>query len=128
MFTDEQSKQMIFCLLDFSPGTLTNFSATEVLVRSVRVPSACVLMRMDLVYDTEAGTTPALTAELKKGSTVLLSVQATTAATVASDTTVTAGQSLERDPGEKLDLYFTSVNADNDFTAVGCQVWAYRRL
>ena len=97
------------------------------MIHRFRVPRACTIQRMDAVYETETGTGPALTFELRTGTTVLFSSACTTAATMVSDTTVAASTSANRDVGDELNLAVTSANADNDFVGVSCQVWAVRR-
>jgi hypothetical protein len=125
--SQEQINISPFPLIDYS-AELVNVPATATIFKRIRVPRACVLERMDAVYETEAGTGPAVTVELRKGTTVLFSVALTTNATMLSDITIAANQSLLRDTGEELNLALTAANADNDFAGFSCQVWATHRL
>jgi hypothetical protein len=125
--TQEQANIQPFCLLDYG-ADLVNVPATATIFKTIRVPRACALERMDVVYTAEAGTGPSIVVELRKGTTVLFSVTVTTNVTMVSDTTIAANQSLLRDTGEELNLAFTAANADNDFAGFSCQVWATRRI
>lgn len=125
--TDEQRNEQVFLLASISEQILTNVAATATVVTNFRVPRACTVERIDAYYLTEAGTTPALTVELRTGTTAILSAAVTAAATLVSDTVVETSQSLNRDLGEELNIAYTSANADNDFTGVSVQVWATRR-
>ena len=127
-YSIEQRLEGAFLLYEFSQySEMTNMAASATIVGRFRVPRACTIQRMDAVYEVEAGTGPALTFELRTGTTVLFSSACTAAATMVSDTAVASGQSANRDLGDELNLAVTSANADNDFTGVTCQVWAVRR-
>lgn len=126
-YTDEQRGEDVFLLADINIPTITDAPATATIEKVIYVPRACTIERLWARYETEAGTTPALTVELRTGTTVLFSAAVTAAATSVSDTAVASGQSADRDFGEELNIAFTSANADNDFTKVSVQVWATRR-
>ena len=125
--TPVQRAEVPFLLASISEQILTNVAATATKVIQFRVPRACTIERLTGYYLTEAGTGPALTVELRTGTTAILSAAVTTADTLVSDTVVETSQSLDRDAGEELNIAYTSANADNDFTGVSVQVWAVTR-
>ena len=121
--TDAQRSDQAVLIADLNIETLTNAPASATINKVFRLARAYTIERLDAIYQTEAGTTPALTVELRTSTTAILSAAVTTAATMVSDTEVETSQSLARDAGEELNIAFTSANADNDFTKVNVQVW-----
>ena len=127
-YSEEQRSEDVFLLASASFAVLTNTAAAATKYLQFRVPRACTIERIDGYYLTEAGTDPQIVMALRTGTTAILSVTVDTADTLASDTVVETGQSLNRDFGEELNISFaTDAAADNDFTGVSVQVWATRR-
>lgn len=127
-FSNAQNEMDMFLLFSMAnPAQLVNVAASATVVNRFRVPLACTIVRLDAVYETEAGTGPSLTVTVNRGSTVLFSSACTTDATMVSDTVVASGESADADAGEALTVVFTSANADNDFTGISIQVWARRK-
>lgn len=127
LFTAEQNLRDVFLLAHVTENVLTNYPTAGTVLGSFRCPVACTIARLDAIYDTEGGTTPALTVTLRRVTTAILSSAATTAATMVSDTVVETSQSLNCDAGEVLNLFGVTINDDNDFTGLSVQVWATRR-
>lgn len=126
-YSPAQNELNVFPLASFNAEVLTNVPATATVCNRFRVPVGCTIVALEAVYETEAGTTPAVTVELRSGTTVLYSVLADTAATMVRDTAVATGQSANRDAGEELNIALTAANADNDFGFVNIVVWAQGR-
>lgn len=127
-FSPRQIEQSPFLLYSMSNANqVANVAATITNIARFRVPVGCTIDRMDAVYETEAGTTPALTVTLRTGTTALFIAACTADGTMVSATSAESGQTADRDAGEELLIAFTSANADNDFTGINIQVWATLR-
>jgi hypothetical protein len=127
VYTDQQRAEDVFLLTEYDEATITNAPTAQTLKKHIRVPRACTIERIDAYYETEAGTGPALTVQVRSGTTALIQAAVTDAQTMTSGTAAESGQSLDRDFGEVLNLTYGSANADNDFTLLSVQVWATRR-
>jgi hypothetical protein len=127
LYTAEQNLRDMFLLAHVTEQVLTNYPIAGTVLSNFRCPLPCTIVRMDVVYNAETGTTPALTVTLRRVTTAILSAIATTAATMASDAVVETNQSLDCDTGESLNLFGTTVADDNDFAGLSIQVWAVRR-
>lgn len=94
--------------------TLTNVATTDLAVAEIPIPRNMTLRGVAVGYTSEAGTTPALTAKVKRGGasgTTLASATADTAATCTIGTPVATFVSR----CELLTVTINSVNSDNDF-------------
>ncbi len=127
LYTDAQNLRDVFLLAHHTEAVLTNYPLAGTLLSRFKCPVPCTILRLDAVYETEAGTTPTLTVGLRRVTTAILSAACTTAATMVSDTAVETSQSLSCDAGEELNLFGVTANDDNDFTGLSIQVWATRR-